>query len=312
MGQGSQTVADHNSDAVVHSAQAAARVSAVVEEALDGAFIALRQLAISQHLMDRFYRDFGWSWKEYRGFDHVESELSPEFVVCRMKELFGSVPADSQVRGKMETSFAIDEFVKMGRLSVNSSPVNGKAVADRIWFLRALSAVKEGHFDTAVVNLSHVIAANPMSGSAYLLLGQIFYKQGMENMALTNMNLALLHPEESGAFYVVGRSALEPILLGRWGKYSVMYYKSEFYAVPGTGEYFIKSAPDGRNILCHNHVKPGVRNMLLRLLPDAVVSLLRWLVYSTALKNTVVTPASLNTFSHSRDIRSLVSRIDQI
>jgi hypothetical protein len=212
----------------------------------------------------------------------------------------------------METSFAIDEFVKLGRLSVSSSPVNGKAVADRIWFLRAVSAVNEGHFDTAVMNLSHVIAANPMSGSAYLLLGQIFYKQGLENMALTNMNLALLHPEESGAFYVVGRSALEPILLGRWGKYSVMYYKSEFYAVPGTGEYFIKSAPNGKNILCHNHVKPGVRSLLLRLLPDPVVSMLRWLVYSTVLKNTIVTPASLNRFSHSRDIRSLVSQIDQV
>jgi len=312
VGQSSQTVADHNSDSGVRLSQDAARASSVVEEALDGAFIALRQLAISQYLMDRFFRDFGWSWKEYRGFDHVESELSPEFVLSRMKELFGSVPVNSQVRGKMETSFAIDEFVKLGRLSVNSSPVNGKAVADRIWFLRAVSAVNEGHFDTAVMNLSHVIAANPMSGSAYLLLGQIFYKQGLENMALTNMNLALLHPEESGAFYVVGRSALEPILLGRWGKYSVMYYKSEFYAVPGTGEYFIKSAPDGKNILCHNHVKPGVRSLLLRLLPDPVVSMLRWLVYSTVLKNTIVTPASLNRFSHSRDIRSLVSQIDPV
>jgi hypothetical protein len=312
VGQTSQAIEELNSDPGVRAPGDRTRAASVVEEALDGAFIALRQLAISQYLIDRFFGDFGWSSKEYRGFDHVESELSPEFVLRRMKELFDSVPADSQVRGKMETSFAIDEFVKTGRLTMSFSPVNGKGVADRIWFLRALSAVNEGHLETAVVNLSHVIAANPMSGSAYLLLGQIFYKQGMQSMVLTNMNLALLHPEESGAFYVVGRSALEPILLGRWGKYSVMYYRSEFYAVPGTGEYFIKCTPDGKNVLCQNHVRPSLRNLLLRLLPRSVVSFLRWLVYSTVLKNTVVTPASLNKFSHSRDIRSLVSQIDQI
>lgn len=277
---------------------------------MNAAFTALRQVAISQFLTDRFLGNFGWSREEYHGFDQLGPRLEPESVSGCLTDLVNRVPEDSPVGASIGSSLQMDQFIKTGRLEIDLvAPINGKSVfGNRTYFLSGLSAMERKIPQVAINCLSSLIADNPLCGSAYLLLGQIYYRQGLGKLALSNMNFAFLHP---GDFWLdAGRSALDPVDIGEYKGYEVVFYKSEFHAVPKAGEFFFRSV-DGHNALYHNCVASRLRRTLLQMLPKRLVSVLRQIIHSTPLRLVILRPVSLSGFLHGKDLMTVITAIEQ-
>lgn len=280
------------------------------EEVVEAAFTALRQVAVSQSLIDKFLDEFGWSSGEYRGFDHLESELSREAVRRRLGVVVRSVPEDSSLGIRMQVDLEEDRFCEGGELNDGVTGGSNSKVqsCDQILFLSGLNAMQQGKLDVAAACLSSAIAENPVCGSAYLLLGRIYYRRGEGALALANMNLALSHPEGrwlGAAFGVTG-----PVVLGRYKEYRLVAYKSEFYAVPDSKEFFF-SAVKGIVALYEHRVPSRVRARLQRVLPPAVVAILRRLIYSTPLRRELLKPVSLTRFLHGKDLRTVIHAVDE-
>ncbi|OGW67847.1 MAG: hypothetical protein A3H49_01875 [Nitrospirae bacterium RIFCSPLOWO2_02_FULL_62_14] len=306
-GHSAQTVGTPNS--VVPAPKSAAQTSLDDERTMDKVFTELRQLSILQFLIERFLGNFGWSSQEYRGFDHIKSEFARGTVEQRLNELARMVPEESPLGIRMRASFITDQFARAGQADVDPVSIKngGPGFAGRVRYLLALDAMKRGASEKAVDLLASVIADNPLCGSAYLFTGKLFFKAGQGQLVLSNMSMAFLHPED---FWLnVGHSAFDPVELGEWKGYRLVFYQSEFFAVPGTGDYFFHLSGE-HNVLCRNTVASRVRRTLLRMLPEGMVSLLRWVVYSTPLHHIIVKPASFAGFLHEKHLIALLSDID--
>lgn len=280
------------------------------EGAVDTACIALRQLLISQFLINRFLSDFGLARDEYRGFAQLGHQFEPDSVSDRLLKLVNSVPESSAVSVSMNSSLQMDQFIKTGWLEIDSDiSSNGKSVfGGRTCFLIGLSALQRKLPQIAINCFASLIADNPLCSSAYLLLGQMYYRQGLGRLALSNMNLAILHPGDY--WFDTGHSALDPVGLGEYKGYAMVFCRSEYHAIPTAGDFFFRSV-DGHNVLYHNCVASHIRRMLLQILPKRVVSMLRLIVHATPLRLVMLRPVSLSGFLHGKDLMTVITAIEQ-
>jgi len=286
--------------------------SPVEEEAVVATFTALRQVAISQFLIDRFLKKFDWSPDDYLGFDDMEAQLPRESIPRSLEELLQVTSRDSLLGATMGMNKAMDIFAQTGELTLDSyDPEDYKsALWLRKCYLDSLGAMEEGNLEFAKHLLNLVIRENPLSGPAYLLLGKISYEEGSGKLAIASMNLAFRHPHESWQDHV--DSMVHPVIFGTYKEFRIILYKLKFFAVPDTDEYFLSSIATGGNVtLCHNRITSRVRKKLLHVLPSAVVSILRRMVYATPLRNYVIEATPFGLFFNAKDLRTIVHAVDQ-
>ena len=280
------------------------------ERAVDAAFTALRQVAISQFLIDRFLDNFGWSRERYDGFNQLGHQLSPELVLGRLRELACGAQVDPAVGASMKLSLKLDQFSAAEKFEVGSDDEDNSELRlnSHRDFLAALAAVESEDSGTAISLLVSLIEANPLCGSAHLLLGQLYYRNGLGGLALTHINRAFLRPDDFWSH--AGRRATDLINLGEYEGCELVSYKSEFYAIPKTSKYFFATL-GGQNQLYEHLATSHVRRMLLQMLPEVLVSRARKLAYRTLLWRFILKPVSLSQFLHGKNLMAVLSAIEQ-
>jgi hypothetical protein len=278
------------------------------EEPVDSAFTALRQLVVSRSLIDRFLADFGWSQEEYRGFDHLEPQLSKDEVRRRLDAVVGSVLDDSPLGSQMSVSLDKERLCESDLdAAVNGTDGHPRRPSDQMLFLSGLSALRHGEIDAAAALLSSTLVANPMCGSAYATLGRIYHRRRKGRLALTHLNLALSHLEDHWLGAVSW--TVRPRVLGKYRNHLIVVHKSEFFAVPDSGEFFF-SVVDGGAELYEHRIAPRVRVRLQRALPRAAVVVLRRVLYATRLRRELLRPVRMMQFVHDTDLRAVILAID--
>lgn len=309
LGRSAQNVGDYRS--AVARYEEGVRAHPGEPRATEALYFTLRQVAISQFLIDRFLSDFRWSRKEYHGFDQIEPQLSRESVLQKLSKSAQNFPDGSASALLARDSQKTDRFATTGRLDVergDQENLTRSVFGCRTYFLCGLSTMERGVLQEADSILTTVTKDNPLCSSAYLLLGRIYYSQNMGGLALINMDRAFLLPRD---FWVEAwHSTSDPVDIGEYKGYEVVYYQSEFHAVPRTGEFFFCFL-NGHIGLFKNRVAESGRKTLLRMLPPRLVAVLRQLIHATPLRHVVLKPVSFRRFLHGKNLLSIVSAIEQ-
>lgn len=281
------------------------------EEALFLAFSTFRQIAISRFLIEKYVNDLGLSREEYRGFDRIEPQLMKEFVLRRLNELLEIAPRDSRVAFKMYASLMNDEFAKTGLVREDLSHPIFKSPQDsaHLMFLLARSAVANAKPDQAVDYLLSLLAQYPLYGLARLLLCKIDYREGRAHEALSGMNLVFENLNDSS--FDIGKETTETSSLGEYKSHYIVKYKSQIYAVPKDGRSLFLDSVDGRTELAMNVVPWGLRRILLRILPNGVVSVLRRFVHSTKIRKLIIRSPSSSSGLHGKTLQDVCATIEK-
>ena len=309
LGRSAQNVGDYRS--AIARYEEAVRAYPGEPRALEVLCFALRQVAISQFLIDKFLSDFGYQQKEYHGFDHIEPQLSRESVSQYLAKVVQDISEDSPEASLIGDSLKTDQFAMTGRLEAepgDSERFTKSVFGCRTHFLCGVSAMERKALKEAELILTAVIKDNPLCSSAYLLLGRIYYRQSVGGLALLNLYRAFLYPRDFWA--EAWHSVSDPVDIGEYKGYELIFYQSEFHAVPKTGEFFLCFL-GGHNTLFKNRVGERGRKALLQMLPPRLVSVLRRLIHATPLRYAVLKPVSFARFLHGKNLLSIISAIER-
>ena len=278
------------------------------DEVIEPYFTALREISISQFLIEQFFGDIGWSIKKYRGTDHILPNLSRSEVLHRLDKIAKAVPKSSSLASWIAIVSKTDTFAQIGFIEAKAflSSSDISSPESPLEFLEGLNALKNGNDELAVSLLSSVVKSNPHLGQGYLLLASALYRQGKGHAALDYINLALLYPSDT--WFDFRGNPEEVIHLGKFDEFRIIFFKSEIMAFPENGKYFI-SLMNGHNEVYEHALSPNFRKNLLEFLPNVMVTFIRKCVYSSPIRHLVAKPAPVSQFLHGKNIADILSII---
>lgn len=258
------------------------------------AFQALREVDISQYLVDQIYSRLGRPKAQYRGFDAIDPPLDQATVAAKLQAL---AAVDSPARDRRQSLLLADHLERGDAVDASESTTAEHPALSISLARRALARGDFVALDRALQPLDR--RSTPLS-AGQALHARAMLAQGSGQAAAQAFNLALL--------YLDSAADGDRVRYRRSYKgYQVIHFKGEFYAIPAD-QFAIAMDEDGQDAAIIAHRVPArLRALVLRLCPTWLVDILRHAMARVPLRRRI----SIDQLTRSSDLLAVLRSIDR-